>query len=426
MLRVGAETDFDGSDELIDDDGSTPSRCAQQQQVVANTIDRWPGWSLPNIPAIASIVACFKHFALASLRLKHRPTGTLPKPLKISFPFHHDDADSHLSPSERLRLGSAGLHALLLQRLSRQPSTQPAPHPIIHDVRDRLCTSVASRVCSWQPPSEIETAFLHAIQTDGLHSEAYARSDWSRFYAKDFDSTPNSFIEQMSDSDRSRLLTARTCRQILTRWSFDAVNDAWLQYDLLPPTVVRQLAHGFMRNLFENLMDQGEMYSWHEDLPDVWRSGIDLIASTCPLALSMFMRCSFARTLFVVVLNHLNSMCRRDECSAFDSSFYEFQSSTFLELCSMLADVADIDHTSLQPCAPQLLHILQPHWAGLSVSSRQFRRGCAGFDALRSKLEALSEPSCSSTSSSSSNLLLMPFPVSKSWRTYCSKLVRQI
>jgi hypothetical protein len=145
-----------------------------------NTIDRWSGWSAANVPGIACMLACFKHFTLSSLFNDHR---ALPKPMKIYFIHQHLDASGGLRPRERVRLGSCGLMALLLRRICQQ---LPFHQRSSHRFAVKSGNWAISRVCSWLPNSDIDTAFLTAIQNE----------DASQFKAWSLDEDKTSFTQE--------------------------------------------------------------------------------------------------------------------------------------------------------------------------------------------------------------------------------------
>jgi hypothetical protein len=316
-----------------------------------NTIDRWSGWSAANVPGIACMLACFKHFTLSSLFNDHR---ALPKPMKIYFIHQHLDASGGLRPRERVRLGSCGLMALLLRRICQQ---LPFHQRSSHRFAVKSVNWAISRVCSWLPNSDIDTAFLTAIQNE----------DASQFKAWSLDQKgqdivyTREYLDEMSERDRARLLTSDTCRKILTNTVIDPVNDWWLHFeispgeDVFPRPVICDLADGIMRNLYEN-MEGGEFYCFHENWPDYWRGGVEYMSKICPHAVTKFV-CS---RVFFDLCNSISLENGEFEFSS-KSRLYEYDSS-FTCLCCMLADVAQVNASLLQPCAPLLLEVLHPHW----------------------------------------------------------------
>jgi hypothetical protein len=94
--------------------------------VATTTHDRWAGWSLVNITAIPCLLATHKHFVLHACRRHHHPQLAVPKPLKIHFPYRAMHVSGGLCPREKVHMGSTGMVALLLRRLSLQQPAHPS------------------------------------------------------------------------------------------------------------------------------------------------------------------------------------------------------------------------------------------------------------------------------------------------------------
>ena len=340
----------------------------------SDTIDRWSGWSAANIPGIACMMACFKHFTLSSIKRFYifNDYVALPKPMKIHFIYQHLDSSGGLCPRERVRLGSCGLTALLLHRLCQHRPSQQCSY---HRFAVKSGNWAITRVCSWLPNSDIETAFLNAIQNENA-SEFNA---WSLDQKAQNIVYTREYLEEMSPSDRARLLTSDTCRKILTNTIVDPVNDWWLHFeispgvDVFPRPVICDLAGGIMRNLYEN-MDGGDCYGYHENWQDYWRGGVEYMSKICPRAVTKFV----CGRMFFDLCNSIRLEEHEFEFSS-KSSLYDYQSS-FTCLCCMLADVAQIDASLLHPCAPLLLEVLHPHWNYMDfdqLKAHQFRAALA-------------------------------------------------
>ncbi len=364
-----------------------------------STLDRWSGWSIPNITVLPCILACFKWFVLAHLSSCHHP---LPKPLKMHFPYRDFDASGGLCPRERVRLGSCGFTAMLLHRLCSQ--LRPS-----HRFVFKLRACVTCRVYSWQPNSRMETAFLLGIQENGVGYDELE------------------FLERMNERDRVRLLTSSTCRKILTRHRLDPVNDVnhrSLECDVIPGPVVCDLAGDFMRSLWLD-MDGGEFYSWHEEWQYLWQRGIRMIAQACPLALEKFVRTHCVFTLCECLLSKFSDMCDNDH-DEFSFEFYANQSNNFFtELCFMLADVFDLvvalDVTPIfKTCSLQLMEILNPHWHRIPDNR------CFSLRKFRCDLETIGSSPSTDFSSPPASTTMTAFPIDQDTHRRCTAIVEHV
>jgi hypothetical protein len=383
LRRLPFSSEIQSAD-LIETDTACPSRL-HHHHAAFTTHDRWPGWSTANIPGCACLMASYRHFALAALAKCYQPKIALPRPLTIHFPHCDLEASGGLYPLERMRMGSSGLVAFLLKRLCWQ---QPARASSYHHVL-KLGSGIARRVYCRQANSEVEAAFLFDFENNSV----------------DRGCQHSLFLQQMSEGDRARLLTAGVCRNILTQWHFDPNDEAIPDYDVFPPPVVAELADGFMRNLFENF-SEGKLYSLGPKWQRFWQRGIRLMTQIRPLALETFVRTSFIVRLCDVILSEFLAMSRIN-CYEFRPKFYAVHGSSFPELCYMLSDILQLDASLVMPCALQLREILHPHWQHIPDSPR------FGFRSLtfRSALEAVG---CSPSAACSYSLTathLLPFPI---------------
>jgi hypothetical protein len=330
-------------------------------------------------------MASYRHFVLAALSNCYHPKIALPRPLTIHFPYRDLEASGGLYPLERSRMGSSGLVSLLLKRLCWQ---QPARASGYHFVL-KLGSGIARRVYSWQMNSEVETAFLFDFKNNSVDRGCKHRL----------------FLQQMSESDRARLLTADICCNILTQWHFDPIDESIPDYDVFPAPVVAQLADAFMRNLFENFCE-GKCYSLGPRWQRFWQRGIRLMTQIRPLALETFVRTSFIVRLCDVIVS---AMCRNNSYEFNPKYFYSIRGSGFPELCFMLSDILHLDASLIMPCASQLREIFDHHWQHIQDNS------CFGFRSLafRSALEAIGCSPSTICSYSPSATHLLPFPITR-------------
>lgn len=370
-----------------------------------DTIDRWPGWSATSIPQTPCLLACYRHFVLASLSNQHL---TLPKPLKIHFPYKLIDASCGLCPRERWRLGSGSLAALLARRLCVPPGQRLCSPRL--DVK--LGSRVVCRVYSWQPNSDIENAFLNALQEKRI-----LRSCYPCFRVRDRgdEISLNDHLETMAASQRARLLSSDTCFKILTQRTIDPVNGSWFRAEEYPRSVVSDLAEGIMLNLYSN-MDDADLYFMHENYAQHWQGSIESMSAICPLAVTSFIRTHFIFDFCKVIICELMKMFDRDEIElSHESNFYCHNRCSFPAFCSMLSDVAAVDISLLHPCAPLLLEILDPHWTYLSESEwcGMYRGGSNVSANTKSASEIRSDlVSCAtSCATSCSSTRCTPFPI---------------
>jgi hypothetical protein len=262
----------------------------------------------------------------------------------MHFPYRDAIASGGILPREVARMGSPGLTSLLLRRLLQLQRVHVSARRSVL----KLASCVVRRVYSWQPNSPAENACVV-----DMRSNAFDRGHSHR-----------EFLQQLSESDRARLLTADVCRNILTNWHFYPDDEPVPDYDVFPRPVVFQLADAFMRNLFDNL-SEGELYVMAPEWHAFWRAGIRLMSQASPIALESFMRTHFIFKLCDTILSEFECMCAHD-LYEFPADFYtEHHASHFPALCYMLADVLDLDASLLMPCVQTLQDVLSPHWQHL-------------------------------------------------------------
>ena len=260
-------------------------------------------------------------------------------------------------------MGSPGLSSLLLHRLLQLHRVHVSARRWVL----KLASSIVRRVYSWQPNSQADDARIADVR-----SNAFDRGKSHRV-----------FLQQLSERDRARLLTADVCRNILTRWQFNPESERFPDYDVFPRHVVFELAGAFMRNLFDNFAE-GKRYILAAEWHAFWRRGIRLMSQASPIALESFMRSHFIFKLSDTILAEFQRMAAFD-LYAFRADFYSGHASLFPALCFMLADVLDLDASLLKPCIQTLQDLFAPHW--------QHIRACksCGFDPwkFRSAIEAI-------------------------------------